>query len=170
MEFLEKNLEELIYQELIIGNVDKLTERGLELYYSKPKFIRRQFKIGNYGTVDLITVEKIDIGHGLSITVFELKKKLINIDTVIQGLRYCKGIKRYLSDRKDWMLGEQYEIHLVLIGSEINSNSDWVYLTDFLNTDGFNLSIFIYKYSFDGLEFKPDYTSDYYLANDGFQL
>ena len=52
MNFLEKDLEEIIY------NTDKemLTERGLP--YHPFETFKRQLKIGNYGIADLVSFKK----------------------------------------------------------------------------------------------------------------
>lgn len=155
MNFLEKNLEQIIFE----TPNDKLENRGLSINGLK----KRQQQIGNYGISDLITVERDRVSDKLNITVYELKKDEINTGTFLQGIRYCKGISNYLSKHKEWI---SFEIHLTLIGSSIDKRSDFIYLPDILNTRYFNFRCYTYQYDFDGITFKRH--TNYCLTNEGF--
>jgi hypothetical protein len=94
MDFLEKNLEQIIYE----SDTDILSERGLVIY---GKLIR-QVQIGGYGIADLIEYERprfdksvgrIIKGH---INILELKKNYVDCGTFLQAIKYLKGISRYL--------------------------------------------------------------------------
>ena len=90
MKFLEKDLESIIFE----TDNDKLQEIGFNI--EGKKF--RQLRIGNYGISDIITVSRY--GQNLHIEIIELKKDVINTDTLIQSLRYLAGIKNFLKRRK----------------------------------------------------------------------
>src|SRR5689334_20163596 len=101
MRFLEKNLEDIIYE----ADLDSLHSRGLTIHGKR----LRQVKIGNYGIADLITIERDVFNYAyavqdtikpfITVTVFELKKEIVNIHTFLQAVKYLKGIKRYLAHR-----------------------------------------------------------------------
>lgn len=84
MDFLEKDLEDIIYDSLI-NDYDCLIERGFHNsfeYSYEEQNLRgfRQLKIGNYGIADIVTVSKLyDMQNGkllpyLNIDIYELKK------------------------------------------------------------------------------------------------
>ena len=148
MDFLEKNLEDIIFE----TENKLLRERGL--FISGKKL--RQITIGNYGRSDIITVSRY---YGeLEITIFELKSKELTWAAYHQAIRYAKGVERYLLKRNF----PNFTMNIVLIGSSIEKNSDFVYITD-LNP---RVNIVTYKYGFDGIQF--DYHRDYKLTNEGF--
>ena len=84
MKFLEKNLEDIIWE----ASNEKLQERGLNISGKK----LRQLRIGNYGIADLVTFDR-DYYHTeylhpfLNITVYELKK---NVEPPRQIEQYIK--------------------------------------------------------------------------------
>jgi hypothetical protein len=153
MDFLEKNLEDIIYE----TDNNLLTKRGLFIYGKK----KRQVRIGNYGVADIITYYRGITDENepeLIINIYELKKDIINIDTFLQALRYYKGICRYL-DKRDFYENVRYR--LILIGKTIDPG-DFKYLTDF----AYNINIFTYSYQFDGIKFTQE--RGYRLINEGF--
>lgn len=177
MKFLEKNLETIIYE----SDYDSLGKRGL--YLSGNKF--RQVKIGNYGIADLIYFERPvfykkndynehSFSHG-TITIVELKKDVIDIDSFTQSLRYAKGIRRYLK-KKD--IEHKYKIEILLVGKSVDTSSSFVYLTDLVLDCGdifiidkfrippISFSIHTYSYELDGLRFNKCY--DWSLKDEGF--
>ena len=83
MKFLEKNLEDIIFE----TDNEKLQERGLDIRGKK----FRQLRLSHYGIADIVTVSRI--GQSLQIDIFELKKDVITVDTLLQALRYIEGIK-----------------------------------------------------------------------------
>jgi hypothetical protein len=165
MNFLEKDLEEIIY------NADKelLAKKGL--YVSG--ILKRQLRIGNYGTADLVSFHRSShpaskkIDPILTITVYELKKENINVSSFLQALGYTKGIKRYLEKRN---FKFEYEFEIVLIGKEIDTKSTFSYLEDIIPCNFYFatrfLSFYTYSYNIDGIEFNLE--TDYKLANEGF--
>ena len=117
MEFLEKDLEEIIFE----ADRNDLIERGLNI---RGKLFR-QLKIGNYGIADLVEVSRFrkdgwhegsQIEPRLFITVYELKKDKIGISAFLQALGYLKGIRQYLRVRKPNI---EFILHIVLIGREM---------------------------------------------------
>lgn len=171
MKFLEKDLEEIIY------NADKLLlcEKGLNINGK----LKRQLRIGNYGIADLVEFRRPfyhtycnEFFKG-EIIVYELKQDKIGISAFLQALGYLQGIKTYLYNRG---LSEHYNYSIKLIGKEIDLNSTFCYLTDFLSneTDStslyeysiFSLCCYKYDYTIDGIKFKR--ISDYNLTDNGF--
>lgn len=180
MTFLEKNLEDIVFDAMQNSLTwESLNGRGL--YYDKPCISKRQFHIGNYGTCDIITLNKpqiiIDEEAGnyipdpyYKITIYELKQNTINLDALIQINRYMKGVNQWLSKFKKSF--KNYQIEGVLIGRDIDTNHDYVYLFEhFRSTDGDNfgqISAYTYDYKFDGIYFNSIDLTEYSLVNEGF--
>jgi hypothetical protein len=165
MDFLEKDLEEIIY------NADRelLQEKGLYIN----GILKRQLRIGNYGIADLVEFEKV-YNEGVSgfipklkITIYELKKDSIGISAFLQAVGYMKGLQSYFSKRK---INYDINFYIVLIGKDIDKKSSFSYLTDFIcsDYDGClnSLSCKTYKYEIDGIIFKDE--SEYKLIDEGF--
>ena len=163
MKFLEKDLEDIIWE----ADNEKLVDRGLLI--GGKKF--RQLRIGNYGVADLVTVEKCYEHFGnqpyLDITVFELKKEKAGISAFLQAIRYCKGISTYLDNRNNDLL---YKLHIVLCAKEIDTDSDYIFITDLIQSEDYSYLNTVYNYSFtysiDGIKFKREI--NYNLTNTGF--
>jgi hypothetical protein len=160
MNFLEKDLEQIIFDNLGLETF----MHGLELHQNEPYKVFRQLNIGKYGIADIVSFERgckhHDIQEKHVIRVFELKKDVIGLDTLLQCARYARGIKRYLYERG--YLGSYY-FELVLIGRYLDT-SDWIYLSNF----GLNVSVYTYEYTLSGLYFTEEIISDYKLSNSGF--
>src|SRR6188768_3636169 len=172
MNFLEKELEQIIWE----SDNMKLRQKGLEI--SGKKF--RQLRVGNYGILDLLTVEKLYYSNFrdrrndpyLNITVYELKKEKVGISAFLQSIKYCKGIKSYLSKRK---LGLKFKLNVVLCAKEVDTTGDFIYLTDLftheINTPNSNInSVSAYSFNFDidGINFRSH--TEYSLIREGFNL
>lgn len=171
MEFLEKDLEEIIY----LSDKDKLGNRGL---YLNGK-LKRQLKIGNYGIADLVEFERPYYHKYYKkcmkgvINVLELKKDKIGVSTFFQALNYVKGIRTYLEQRD---MDHLFNFTITLIGKNIDTNSSFCYLGDLFSLDvreseiydctKINIQLFEYKYGIDGLEFEEKYS--YNLIDKGF--
>lgn len=161
MEFLEKDLEKIIWE----SDNEKLIEKGL--FISGKKY--RQLKIGNYGIADLVTYKKLyENGFPyLEITVFELKKDKAGISAFLQAIRYCKGISSYLFKRKNIL---RFKLNIVICGRTIDSDSDYIYITDLFKCDELflinSVTNYSYDYTIDGIEFTERF--DYCLTNEGF--
>lgn len=163
MKFLEKDLEDIIWE----SDNEKLQEKGLCIEGKKI----RQLKIGNYGISDIISVFRVpndgfDESH-INITIYELKKEKAGISAFLQAVRYCKGIKLYVERRKPNL---KVKYNIVLCAKEIDTNSDYIFLTDLIYSDecGFINSVtnYSFKYGLDGMVFKEE--NNYELSNNKF--
>jgi len=161
MQFLEKNLEDIIWE----TSNEKLRERGFLIGGKK----LRQLRIGNYGVADIVTYERKKNVYGeiyLEITVFELKKEKAGISAFLQAIRYCKGIKTYLEDNKYYT---NFKLRIVICGKEIDVNSDYIFLTDTIHSNSYgkinSIENFSFNYSFNGIIFNKEY--GYNLTNKG---
>jgi hypothetical protein len=158
MKFLEKDLEEIIYT----ADKAELGKKGLDITGK----IFRQLNIGNYGISDLIEVNRY--GQTLCITIYELKKEVVNVSTFLQAVRYAKGVSRYLTIRKPLM---DIEIRICLIGKKLDLQSSFSFLESIIPmelTEGRFLTIKTYDYSINGITFTDE--CDYWLVDEGFNL
>jgi hypothetical protein len=163
MTISEKELEDLIFN----ADPKDLDERGLSIVGN----LRRQVRIGNYGVADMVAYDrgKAYFDYNKSpyyqkpqITVIELKKDEININTFMQAVRYAKGIKRYFEYKKY----TDFDLIIKLIGSNINLDNDFIYLIDLISSDELYLEVYTYSLHLDGIFFKSH--SGYCLINEGF--
>lgn len=159
MNFLEKNLEDIIFE--TPNNL--LAERGLKI--AGKKF--RQLKIGNYGIADLITFNRHTSFHSsgvyqsVTIQIFELKKDILDLNALTQAYRYKKGIQKYLEIRSLFN-SIDVDFEIIIVGKEINSNGDWVHLLDSI----YEAEAYQYSYNFNGISFKL--TGGWSLIDEGF--
>lgn len=150
MTFLEKDLEDIIYN----TKNSHLQMRGLWIEGKKV----RQLKIGNYGIADVVTVVRNYEVNRLTITIYELKKDTIGVNTFMQAIRYAKGIDSWIRKNKKF----EYDIRFGLVGKVIDFNTDFIYLADIYE----NIELYTYEYEFDGIHFK--HHRRYSLTNEGF--
>lgn len=161
MRFLEKNLEDIIWE----SDNEKLREKGFDISGVK----KRQLKIGNYGIADIVTFKKTyrPWGSILTVTVYELKKDKAGISAFLQAVRYCKGISSYFKENKPNL---NFELNIVLCSKEIDKNSDYIFLSELINSDECyslnSLSNYSFNYTLDGIEFKEE--KGYDIINKGF--
>lgn len=173
MKFLEKDLEEIIYEYYNYDSFE-LIERGLNIDGN----LKRQLKIGNYGIADIVSFRKKytyefnpmprnkkgkvffreDIYSYLDITVYELKKDKVGISTFLQAVNYAKGIKDYLTYRGF----NDFKLNIVLIGGSIDDSGSFCFLPSVFN----DIKIYTYRYEIDGLHFKLE--DGYILKEKGF--
>lgn len=167
--FLERDLEDLIY----FSDKDKLREKGLDLRGK----LYRQFNVGRYGIIDLLTVQRIPLnypyrGSYLNITIYELKRKTINQDSLMQSIQYARGIQSYLQKRRE---GIEFTINITIIGSSVDLNSNVPYVPNLIQDNslmgvnlGFisNIDYVQYEYNIDGIMFE--YCNDFSLIHEGF--
>jgi len=155
MDFFERDLEDVIFN----APANKLKERGLDSYlYNAHTY--RQLTIGNYGIADIIQFKRESEpyyeGHTLcydpylNINVIELKKNLINVDTLLQAIGYCKGILKFIESRNTFDIKSKFII--TLIGKKIDT-SNFVFLPEIINSNDFWLNLYTYEYGFDGIRF-----------------
>lgn len=157
MKFLEKDLEQIIYE----SSNKLLREKGLNIRGKK----YRQLRIGNYGIADIISVRRYE--DCLYINIYELKKDKAGISAFLQAIRYAKGIKDYLEHRD---FSHDVKFGICLIAKEIDTTSDYIYLEQFTSNSmygvGFSLRNYSYKYDIDGIKFTPE--ENYSLIEKGF--
>lgn len=177
MDFLEKDLEEIIFN----AKISDLEERGLRMELQRKK----QFRIGNYGIADIVGFERPYYHTHFSnhckgtITVYELKKDKVNVSTFLQAVKYLKGIQSYLDKQKKYAFDSSYfNYKIVLIGKSIDKESSMIFLPEIINKTFIeesdvigcdpilNLEIYTYSYHIDGLQFNE--VKNYVLSNEGF--
>lgn len=173
MDFLEKNLEDIIFE----SDKESLQKRGLWCY---GKF-KRQLRIGNYGIADLVLFERTFtesyhfdgiLKPFLNITIFELKKDKIGISAFLQAIGYAKGIQEYLDEYKPEL---EYTLNITLIGSSIDTSGTFCFIPSLFShsrqyecNSSFisNINCYSYQYKLDGMYFKSE--DDYNLTDKGF--
>jgi hypothetical protein len=94
----------------------------------------------------------------------KLKQKEININSFLQAVQYCTGIQSYITKKK--VQYNDFIFSIVLIGQTINLNSSFCYLPDLISSNKFNLELYTYEYSFDGIKFELK--DGFKLINEGF--
>ena len=174
MKFLEKDLEEIIYN-TYLESPEKLSKKNLYMYGN----IKRQLKIGNYGILDLLTINrdyeyeftpvwneekcvfecKEKVRPVLVLTVYELKKEKVGISAFLQCYGYIKGLKDWFRINKPNI---KVKFNSVLIGREIDKSGSFCYLPDLIH----DFEIYTYSYNIDGLNFQKE--NGYSLTLKGF--
>lgn len=148
MNILEYEIEDLISENLQTSEGKNLLyKRGLRFVDIYDKFYR-QIKLGNYGRLDLAGVRYNHSDRSYNVSVIEIKKDEININTMLQAIRYCRGIDSIFSKY-------EFEINfqIFLIGKSV-CNDDFCYIPDFIQ----NISFYTYKIDLqNGLSFKNEY-------------
>lgn len=164
MNFLEKNLEQIIYE----TDNTFLNNRGLEISGRK----LRQVRIGNYGIADIVTFERkselisswddvYEIANQITISIYELKKDLIDMNTLSQACRYKTGINEYINKYK-YFKPHNIQYNIYLVGSSIQLNGEFVYVCESIE----NCKMYTYNYDIDGISFEMQ--TGYHLSNPGF--
>ena len=147
MQFLEKQLEDIIFEHLQTKDGrQKLKDRGLYVFSDRFFWVKRQVNLGAYGIADIVTATLCD--GELFITIYELKQKSVCEKALIQAARYRKAVSRYVQNR--WK--RDLHISINLIGSNVH-DSEWVYLIDALE----DLTVYADQYDIDGLKFNDCY-------------
>jgi hypothetical protein len=173
MQFLEKDLEQIIYE----ADKDALRRKGL---YISGKLLR-QLRIGNYGIADLVEFNRPFFHEGYNnmvkgvVRVYELKQNNISVSAFLQAIGYVKGIKTYLEKRG---YENYFNFEIVLIGKDIDKKSEFIFLTDIISANidddklfgslggKFALSFYTYSYDLNGISFNHELGYD--LTNKGF--
>jgi hypothetical protein len=173
MRFLEKDLEQIIYE----SGRDSLSKKGLHINGK----LFRQLKIGNYGIADLVEFQrpfydgpnKMYFNHGM-ITIYELKKEQIGISAFLQAMGYLKGIDSYLT-KKDFR--DKYILNVVIIGREIDMSGSFCFIPYLLSIKNYNFQcdenfddgeilFYTYNVTIDGIKFESK--NGFNLKNQGF--
>lgn len=166
MNILEKDLEEIIEK----TPVKKLNEKGLFVFGK----CKRQLRIGNYGILDLVFIQKRyeynDDGTMtpyLLINICELKKEKAGISAFLQAIRYAKGIKQYLVKVRGFT---RFKMEITLIAPKIDTSSDYVFIGDLIGGDSLlcvsEVNNYAVNYGFEGVTFKQE--RNYSLTETGF--
>lgn len=144
MEFLEKDLEDILYN----APVKDIENRGLYCFRHHALF--RQVNLGSYGIADLVSV-CFSRKDRIIVTVYELKQKTISINTFLQAVGYVKGLQEVcpLFNIKK----RRVDFHIVLIGSKIDLSGQFCYLPSVFPH---GVSYYTYKYDYDGIKFCPE--------------
>lgn len=155
MEISERQLEDFIWQAYHQKNGDKiLLDRGLPM----SGYLLRQFNMGSLGIPDLISfdVKEVNGFNSPVITIYELKKTVVDFSTLDQALRYKRGLRDILEN----LHGVEFQegdygwkniyFEIVLIGSKVDEGIGFArhYLSPDIST---------YEYHFDpfnGLSFE----------------
>jgi hypothetical protein len=178
MNFLEKDLEQIIYE----ADKELLAEKGLRVNGK----LLRQVRIGNYGIADLVSIQRpyqdtvFEYQEKGLITIYELKKDNISVSAFLQAIGYAKGIMRWMQQhpKKIKCLNiENYDINIVLIGKNIDKSSEFIFLNDLLDSShlGYTyiqkpflcVEMFTYEYDINGIYFKQHI--GYKKTNEGFK-
>jgi len=132
-DFLEKTLEDIIYE-----NQDTIHERGFPALHNNTY---RQFPLPSGRFIDLLsfTIEK----NVIYISLFELKKENLNIDSLLQLLSYGSEVRVLCSPHFS-----RVEMDMVLIGSDYDEKIGAL-LAEMLPVE-----IYLYKYLINGIFFK----------------
>jgi hypothetical protein len=171
MELIEKDLEDMIYDACKSKEgMQFLNERGLPISGK----VYRQVNIGNYGIADLITVtyshrywnevflENTIRARHFFIDIYELKRDKVGIAALLQVCRYRVGLE-YLFLRRFKNIQTTFEVRLHLIGSGVETGTDFLYLTEQVQA----LHLHTYRFQFDGLHFESVSTSGWSQNDDG---
>jgi hypothetical protein len=145
MKFLEKNLEDIIFE----TEIGDLLDRGL-MFAQSGKFAK-QVNFPNLGRADLIHMTRLDEHSPRVITVFELKQHEINANSFMQACRYLCGIKRWLCKNGIPTYSIHYQI--VLIGKTM-AKGDFIYIQDAVSSWNLDVQFYTYEYLVDGIYFN----------------
>lgn len=158
MDFLEKDLEDIIYE-------TSQTKEGRNILKARNLPIRshgkmyRQIRLGAYGIADLVdigidyVIDKCDRSRSLSVEIIELKKDLIDYKALGQSCRYFRAAKDMVNSMVDNIKFDEYYFHISLIGSGIDNSDNGSFLYLYNEISDF-ADIFTYKYKLDGIFFE----------------
>ncbi len=139
----EKELEDYLYEHMIYGYCPVSCEPIHQVY--------RQYDLGGYGVVDLVTLKQSDIDgeKHMHFNIIELKKGEIKADHIAQISRYYAGVKKYLTDKRESPIGLSFGFWLV--GEKYNNNNDVMFLADNISW----LTVYTYDFLLDnGINFR----------------
>ena len=144
MDFLEKDLEEIIYtlSQSVEGR-QKLLARGLSVSGK----MYRQVSLAEYGRLDLVAI-RIEPADTVNITVYELKQGKVGTNALFQACRYLTALRKIASESTN----KYVSCNAVLIGREIEKNGDFTLLYKFLNF----AKVITYRYDFNGVWFTEE--------------
>lgn len=154
MNILECEIEDLVWNAIESYDHKLLQKRGLPIY---PYFeYVRQLTLGSYGRADIVGfyAEPSFVHDGkkirnIHVQIIELKKETVGVDTLLQALRYAKGIQHKASIEK---LHYTFHFSFHLIGKRIDFNDELCYAPDLLS----NVNIYTFALELEkGIVFTP---------------
>lgn len=160
MDFTEKQIEDLIFQNLNPIGLELLTKRGLD-FINDYRHFERQLNLGRYGILDLIgfNFNPIDCNKGeektIQVGIIELKKGQINASTYLQAARYAVGVHHAFLKYKS----VKVNISLHIIGSTIALDEMFCLIGNNITAHTFTLDLV------DGIKFKSYTTPGYNQPN-----
>lgn len=151
IEIRESKLEDIIFNHLSSKKINKNIQ---EHFKAEDAFIvKRQLNLGMYGIPDIIVFNSPDVSGILSIKIIELKKGVIDKNTIMQALKYKIGFEKYFKDSDMYRL----DISIHLIGNRISNDKTFKILASEIG------EIYIKTYDMDtekGL-FLKDHSHEY---------
>lgn len=132
-DFLEQNLEQII-----ADNISTIQEKGFPYLFDCTK---RQFRLPSGSIIDLISFQ-ID-GKNITLRVFELKRKKISFDGLVQLYGYCLELYTLLYPYFD-----NINIDKFLVGADMD-NSLQITLSHVSDVE-----VYVYEYQLNGINFK----------------
>lgn len=157
MSFLEKNLEDIIYENAQTEEGRKmLKERGLDIRGK----LYRQVEIGGFGRIDLLEICFVRCKDGLLrplFIIYELKRNALNKDTLIQACRYLCGVKSHIANYciTSEKRGEP-TIACIIIGEGVDESNGFPFLFKSIR----DVYAMTFSYEIDGIRFR-DYDFEY---------
>ncbi|GAB3278452.1 hypothetical protein GCM10027347_52870 [Larkinella harenae] len=172
MDILEKELEDMIWDAASTPEGREfLSYRGLDI---EGKLLR-QVPLGKYGIADLISVEfagrEMDfteprVLRNVLITVWELKRGIINTEAIMQAFRYLSAVKRIVNpERAYYDRRIHFSFRVRMAGSGLDHNTDLIYMLEHFRRQ---LSIFRYSFSYKGIDFDQVPLDGWGIQDPGF--
>lgn len=157
LNILEKDLEDYIYNlSQTREGRDKMLKDGIDI----PCPLYRQVRIGDSGIADLIgfCLEPKDLNvwdtDNIFVEVMELKKGIINLNTLLQACRYARCLMNSLAED---FSGHTFTPRITLIGDNINYSKEFFAVMSLMN----NVRLFCYEVkSQDTIKFHWDWADE----------
>jgi hypothetical protein len=160
MNILEKEIEEIIYTVLLNYGSEEFLERGLPI----SGIPLRQVNLGTYGIADMITVyiNGAFKRRVLHVHIYELKRGVIGIGTLLQASRYYIGVHHFIESKGINKYFDTVLIDTSIIGSSVDLSNDFVFACDQYGVNAYTFKLDF----FDGLTF--DRINGYRKSNAAF--
>ena len=119
MNILEQEIEDVVWNSIAHDKHEVLHERGLPIY--KGFTYIRQMELSAYGRADMIGFKLYPLKDGKRVCmlhVFEFKKEMVGVSTLLQAMRYSKGfIDKMLAE----FPGAKLTVHpfFILVGKNV---------------------------------------------------
>lgn len=140
MEILERTLEDIIFQ-------NSQNKKGREYLAQKgllvPGKLYRQVELDGYGRLDLLSI--LLLNGDLHITIYELKREKVGMQTFIQSCRYMEALKNIVT----FNTNKKAQFKIVLIGNGIKEDDGFAMLYNYLDF----VTVVLYDYDMSGINF-----------------